>query len=182
MDILVFTHATIVMHGAGVGVNRAERVRQSQQRIPSVHDISHYVPIEQAREKLWRWHDHGAQIAYLGPSRKPESMAQNEIMLRRLDFPPGPLYHRGPGETYAQVVERLSPDVLIEDDCESIGSEAEMASPHLSDAARARIACIVVPEFGGIDHLPDDPAELVSWSQQHAQGSTTTDDSPPDRT
>jgi hypothetical protein len=165
MDILVFTHGTIVMHREGLGVSRTERVRQSRQRVASVHDIAHYVPIDQARAKLWRWHDHGARIAYLGPSRTPESMARNELMLRQLDVPPGSLHHRGPGETYAGVVERLSPDVLVEDDCESIGGEVEMATPHLSASARARIACIVVPEFGGIDHLPDDPAELVRLGQ-----------------
>ena len=65
------------------------------------------------------------------------------------------------------MVERLAPDVFIEDDSESIGGEVEMASPHLSATARVHIACIVVPEFGGIDHLPDDPAELMAWSQMH---------------
>jgi hypothetical protein len=167
MDILVFTHGTIVTHGEGQGVTREERVRQSQQRISSVFDLSSYVPVGQAREKLWRWHDQGARIAYLGPSRRPENMEKNERMLRQLDFPPGTLHHRGPDETYAQVVERLAPDVLIEDDCESIGGEAEMATPHISAMGRKRTACIVVPEFGGIDHLPDDPAELVAWSQAH---------------
>lgn len=167
MDILIFTHGTIVMHREAEGVTRAERVRQSQQRIAGVFDVAQYAPVEGAREKLWRWHTLGAQIAYLGPSRKPENMAKNEVLLRHLNFPPGPLNHRGPTETYAEVVERLAPDVYIEDDCESISGEAEMATPHLSPAARARIACIVVPEFGGIDHLPDDPAELIGWSQGH---------------
>ena len=41
----------------------------------------------------------------------------------------------------------------------------EMATPHLSAEARARINAriktIVVPEFGGIDHLLDDPAQLL---------------------
>jgi hypothetical protein len=174
MHILVFTHGTIVMHGEALGVDRAERVRQSQQRVPSVFDLARYIPVDQARDKLWRWHDHGAEIAYLGPSRKPENMARNELIPRQLDFPPGPLHHRGPSETYAEVVERLSPDVFIEDDCESIGGEAEMATPHLSAQARAHIACIVVPEFGGIDHLPDDPAELVAWSQTHGAWSAGT--------
>jgi hypothetical protein len=167
MDILVFTHGTSVMHGEAQSASREERVRQSQQRSSSVFDLSSYVPVEHAREKLWRWHDQGARIAYLGPSRRPENMEKNERMLRHLDFPPGPLHHRGPDETYAQVVERLAPDVLIEDDCGSIGGEAEMATPHMSAAGRAHTACIVVPEFGGIDHLPDDPNELVAWSQAH---------------
>lgn len=160
MKILVFTHGTIVMHGEGVGVSREERVRQSRERVTSVFDLSQYAPIGQAVTKLWGWQKQGAEIAYLGPSRKPDSMEKNEEILRHLGFPPGTLYYRGPGESYAQVVERVGPDVLIEDDCESIGGAEEMASPHLSPEARARITAIVVPEFGGIDHLTDDPALL----------------------
>jgi hypothetical protein len=155
------------MHGEALDVERAERVRQSQQRIASVYDISGYVPVGSARDKLWRWHEQGAEIAYLGPSRRPENMTRNELMLRQLGFPPGLLHHRGPTETYAEVVERVWPDVLIEDDCESIGGEVEMATPYLSTHARAHIACIVVPEFGGIDHLPDNPANLPTWSEAH---------------
>lgn len=162
MRILVLTHGTTVMHRAGLGVSREERVRQSRARVASVFDVANYVPIGGAREKLWRWHTQGAEVAYLGPSRRPESMAKNERLLRHLDFPPGPLHHRGPNETYADVVVRLAPDVLIEDDCESIGGATEMATPHLPAAARERIVTIVMPEFGGIDHLPDDAAALAA--------------------
>lgn len=157
------------MHGEGVGVTREERVRQSRERVASVFDLSQYMPIGHALTKLRGWQEQGAELAYLGPSRKPDNMAKNEEILRHVGFPPGVLYHRGPGESYAQVVERVGPDVLIEDDCESIGGEVEMASPHLSPEARARITAIVVPEFGGIDHLPDDPTLLVSWSGRSRQ-------------
>jgi hypothetical protein len=163
MKIMVFTHGTIVMQGEGVGVSREERVRQSRERRPSVFDVANYAAIGQALDKLRSWQRQGAELCYLGPSCKPENMAKNEQLLRHLGFPPGSLYHRGPTESYAQVVERVTPDVLIEDDCESIGGEAEMASPHLSFEARARTWTIVVPEFGGIDHLPDDPAQLTGW-------------------
>jgi hypothetical protein len=84
-------------------------------------------------------------------------------------FPPGFLYHRRPDESYAWVVERLRPDVYVEDDGESIGGEVEMATPHLSAEARSRITCIVVPEFGGIGHLPAGLAELTEWAQMQAQ-------------
>jgi hypothetical protein len=165
MKIMVFTHGTIVMQGEGGGVSREERVRQSLERRPTVFDLDHYAAIGQAVSKLWSWQRQGAELCYLGPSRKPENMIKNEQILRRLSFPPGTLYHREPTETYAQVVERVSPGVLIEDDCESIGGEAEMATPHLSTEARARITTIVVPELGGLDHLPDDPARLISWNK-----------------
>jgi hypothetical protein len=52
------------------------------------------------------------------------------------------------------------PDVVVEDDCESIGAE-QMAHRQLSPELRARIVNVVVPEFGGLAHLPDDPQELL---------------------
>ncbi len=52
------------------------------------------------------------------------------------------------------------PDVLIEDDCESIGGAEEITWLQLPAAARARVRSIVVAEFGGIDHLPDSLEEL----------------------
>jgi hypothetical protein len=163
VKILVFTHGTIVMQGEGVGASREERVRQSIERRPAIFDLANYAPVDHAVPKLWSWHDQGAELCYLGPSRKPENMAKNEQILRHLNFPPGPLCHRGPDETYAQAVERVAPDVYVEDDCESIGGEVEMAAPHLSAEARARIKTIVIPEFFGIDHLPDDPQQLLTW-------------------
>jgi hypothetical protein len=169
MKIMVFTHGTIVMHGEGVRVSRDERVRQSIERRPSIFDLENYAPVNQAVPKMWSWHTHGVELCYLGPSRMPENMAKNEQILRRLNFPPGALYHRGPTETYTQVVERVAPDIYIEDDCESIGGEVEMATPYLSAAARARINTIVVPEFGGIDFLPDDPQQLLAWGRADGQ-------------
>lgn len=151
------------MHGEGLGVTREELVRQSRERTASVFDLASYVPIGQALPKPWHWQAQGPRIAYLGPSRKPENMAKNEQLLWHLGFPPGTLHHRGPDETYAMVVERVGSDVLIEDDCESIGGAAEMATPHLSPEARTHFKATVVPEFGGIDRLPDDPAQLLSW-------------------
>ena len=58
------------------------------------------------------------------------------------------------------MVDAVVPDILIEDDCESIGGEREMVYPRLSLAIKRRVKSIVVKEFGGIDHLPDDPALL----------------------
>jgi hypothetical protein len=53
------------------------------------------------------------------------------------------------------------PDVLVEDDCESIGS-GQITYPQIRPDARARIKSVIVPEFGGIDHLPDDPQALLT--------------------
>ncbi len=69
-------------------------------------------------------------------------------------FPERRLFHRLKGEECPVVAERVKPDILIEDDCESIGGEREMASYKLD--RKAKIRAIIVKEFGGIDHLPDE--------------------------
>ena len=56
------------------------------------------------------------------------------------------------------------PDLLIEDDCKSIGGEAEMIYPHIDPGKKKFIHSIVVREFSGIDHLPDDLDELIKMS------------------
>ena len=66
------------------------------------------------------------------------------------------------GKRYHDVAESVLPDLLIEDDCESIGGEREMAYPHLRPEFKAKIKSIAVKEFGGIDHLPDDISALVN--------------------
>jgi len=61
------------------------------------------------------------------------------------------------------VAARHPPDVLIEDDCESIGGGAEITYPQIRPDVQARITSIIVPEFGGIDHLPDSLSELAGY-------------------
>jgi len=53
------------------------------------------------------------------------------------------------------------PDILIEDDCESIGGESEMIYPHIREDLKQKIKSIVVKEFQGIDHLPDSLTALI---------------------
>ncbi len=38
-----------------------------------------------------------------------------------------------------------------------------MTYPHIRPELRARIKSIVIPEAGGIDHLPDDVAALTDY-------------------
>ena len=52
------------------------------------------------------------------------------------------------------VAESIKPDILLEDDCESIGGQAEMVYPHIQPELQQGIASIVVKEFEGIDDLP----------------------------
>lgn len=160
MKILVFLHGTVIMHSSAVGVPREERVRQSAAHEPSVRDFASYVPVGDAVSKLHEWVHRGAEVVYLSSHRKAEDVRKDEEILRRYGFPRGSVLQRGPDDSYADVAERALPNVVIEDDCESIGGAKEMVYPHLPDALRRRIHSIAVPEFGGIDHLPSDLAEL----------------------
>jgi hypothetical protein len=155
MRILVFLHGTTIMHRTAVGHTREERVEQVQRRDPSVADYAAYVPVGEAVAKLARWHQQGAQICYLSSHRKPEDVAKDAAVLEHFGFPAGEVLFRGPGESYADVARLAMPQVLIEDDCESIGGEVEMTYPHLRPSEQARITGIVVREFEGIEHLPD---------------------------
>lgn len=82
-----------------------------------------YTPIGGAVQKINRWH--GQYTVVLCTCRR--------------------------GEQYADVVLRVHPDILVEDDCSSIGGAAEMCVTKLPQNERERIRSIVVPEFGGID-------------------------------
>jgi hypothetical protein len=150
------------MHAGAIGRTREERVAQVRAGTdPSIRDASTYVPVDGVVAKLRRWYEQGAEIEYLTANRDPGSIAADEGVLERHRFPPGRVLARGPGETYGDVAARAAPDVLIEDDCESVGGAAQMTHPQLPPELRERIASIVVQEFGGHDHLPDSPERLL---------------------
>jgi hypothetical protein len=80
----------------------------------------------------------------------------------RHGFPAGPVYGRRQGEDYGPLVERLGLDVLVEDDCESIGGGAQTCASPLGLAGSRSVRCIVLPEFSGRADLPDNPAQLLT--------------------
>ncbi len=166
MRILVFTEGTILMHASAVGLSRDEIVDQVQggQAGASVSDHASYLPVGGAVDKLQTWKRQGAKIAYLTSRTKPKEIDDIRNVLKRYDFPRGELFFRQEGERYENVAERILPDLLIEDDCESIGGEVEMISPHIKLELRERIKAVAVREFGGIDHLPDDIADQSRWT------------------
>jgi hypothetical protein len=160
MNILVFLHGTSIMHAAGQHVSREERVRQVREGEPSIHEFRSYVPTPDAVEKLRAWCVRGASVAYFSSHRLPDDIAADEEVLRRHGFPDGTVHARRPGESYGAAVERLRPDLVIEDDCESIGGARETIAAQLNEPAGQKIRCVVLPEFGGLGSLSDDPAEL----------------------
>ncbi len=164
MRILVFTEGTVLMHSSGAASSRDERVRQAREHEESVHDFSSYVPIGRAAGKLRRWREQGAEILYLTSRTAVDDILLIERVLRSHRFPEGRLFHRLKGEEYAEVAERVRPDILIEDDCESIGGREQMVSHGLGK--RSAISVVVVKEFSGIGRLPDSLAGLERLSAQ----------------
>ncbi len=122
-------------------------------------DVPSFIPTKGTVEKLRSWQRWDAEIRYLTSQRWDGNPQAVEATLRRFHFPPGILHYREEGEEYVDVVKRIHPDILIEDDCRSIGRQ-EMITPKLKPDWN--IHGIVVPEFGGLSHLPDDPQELRS--------------------
>ncbi len=154
------------MHSAALQVDRRERIRQVLDRDPSVRELDAYVPAEGVVEKLRCWSDQGAEIVYLSSHRKPENVAVDAEVVRAHGFPPGRILSRSPGQTYGELIVRELPDMLIEDDCESIGA-AEIAYSQIPSERRGDIRSVVVPEMGGFDHLPTSLTKLRHTSGLH---------------
>ncbi len=161
MKILVFTEGTLTMPSIATGVSREERVKQSIANLPEVDDFRSYIPNGNAVDKLNTWKSQGAKIYYLTSRRKVGEVQDVISGLNKYHFPdPQNLMYRQEGQAYQDVAEKLMPDVLIEDDCESIGGEKEMTYPHIRPELKGRIKSVIVKEFAGVDDLPDSLTEL----------------------
>lgn len=63
------------------------------------------------------------------------------------------IFCRDSGEEYSDIVEHLRPDMLIEDDCRSIGGQKACCITNVKQEVKVNIQSIIVPEFGGIDDI-----------------------------
>ncbi|MDH4067496.1 MAG: hypothetical protein OEU97_01005 [Dehalococcoidia bacterium] len=162
MEILIFLHGTTIMHKSAEGLAREETVKQVTEGDEYLHDYASYIPIGSAVRKLQKWKRQGATICYLSSHKNARDVAEDKFVLKKYAFPAGRIFYRRNREEYKDVVERTRPlpDVIVEDDCESIGGEVEMVYPNLKPELKSRIKSIVVKEFGGVDHLPDEISEL----------------------
>jgi len=185
MTILVFTEGTILVFLSGKNVPREKVVRLSQiaarmkilenmkaaiaiprTSLPkgAVYDFVSYIPIGSAVEKLTSWKKQGATIYYLSSRQVKEEINAIKNVLQTYRFPDCQnLSYRKQGEDYKDVAEKLMPDILIEDDCESIGGEKEMTYTHMRDDAKARVHSVTIKEFSGIDDLPDSLSQLKTY-------------------
>jgi hypothetical protein len=164
--ILVFTEGTLLIGEDETYLSREERIQAIQVKLARLSegvpiDFRAEVPAGNAVEKLHTWKRQGAEIMYLTSRKSADEIQDIQAVLQKFGFPDGELFFRQGDEVYKDVAERLLPDILVEDDCESIGGEIEMTYPHIQEDMKVRIKSIVVPEAGGIDHLPDDLSELT---------------------
>jgi len=143
------------MHKNAASKTREDRVRQSSEREKSVLDYESYIPIGNAVEKLRGWNQQGAEIIYLSSHRLESDVVKDKLVLKKFNFPEGLVLFRKNGEKYNDLVETNAPDVLVEDDCESIGGEKEMTITFVRPEIRQKIKLIVVREFQGVDGLSD---------------------------
>lgn len=178
MQILIFLHGTIIMHANAKGCSREEIIKQVQEQESSVRDFFNYLPIGNAPKKLKKWTDQGAEISYLSAltankkGRGDEIVGQerllaDSIVLDKYSFPQGNIYHREQNEEYKNVVNKIAPppDILIEDDCESMGDDAEQEITYnqLDPELQRKIKSILVKEFSGIDYLPNNIDSLKDY-------------------
>src|SRR2546425_13251366 len=99
----------------------------------------------------------GSRVGGSGPS------GQSAGRLAGCGCPRRELSYRRENEHYGQAPERAAADIIVEDDCESIGGPAQMTYPKLGPDSKARTKSVVIPEWGGIDHLPTDPEKLRTY-------------------
>lgn len=137
LKIMLFTEGTIIMHRSLV----------------HLYDFASYIPIGSCVDLIRQWDEQGAEIIYC-TSRKGKQVPLIVDVLKRNNYCGTKLYYREKGLTYSQIVEEVMPDILIEDDCRSIGGKEQMCIFHVSEECRDRIHSIPIEEFKGIDHLP----------------------------
>lgn len=145
------------MHPSGKNASREERVIQVKKNFPEIGEFKNYIPVGEAVKKLKKWQAYGVEICYLTSRKSNKEIKDIQNVLNKYGFPKGKLYFRGPWESYGKVAERVFPDVLIEDDCESIGGKLQMTYPHIKREIREKIRSLVIKEFSGIDTLSDNP-------------------------
>jgi hypothetical protein len=160
LKLVVFLQGTTLIESALLGKTREESVKKSRDWAVRGGWLGELVPIGESSKKVRAWSSHGTDLYYLTASRKQENIAKCETALKKWSFPNGVLLHRNPNENYGDIIPEIRPDLIVEDDCESLGGTKEMVYPNLPESVRRSIASVVVREFEGIDHLPDDPTLL----------------------
>jgi hypothetical protein len=149
VTILIFTEGTML----------------GPENILGLYFHARYAPIGGCVGKVRSWADQGAEIVYITSRKSEKQVGVIRSLLEKYGFPGTRLYYRESGEKYKDVVERIRPDILIEDDCRSIGGKWQMCITHVEPEMKSKIKSVVVKEFKGIDHLPDDLPDLLVYNE-----------------
>ena len=149
------------MHKNALGKTREQSVQQVINNDSSIYDFMSYGPIGNSNRKLGIWKKQGAEIIYLSSNKNLEDIKKDMFVLKKYGFPKEQILFREGNLSYKDIVENIIPDILIEDDCESIGGEIQMIYPNLSYSVKNKIKSITIKEFSGVDHLPSDINELM---------------------
>lgn len=145
--IFLFTEGTIIKHRS----------------ILKILDFKSYLPIGDCVFKIREWHKQGADIVYCTSLRGKKAVITRDNMIKH-GFAGSRLYFRSNHQEYKELVEEVRPDILIEDDCKSIGGEKEWCISKVKPELKKKITSIIVPEFEGIGHLPTDIIKLFSMN------------------
>lgn len=119
-----------------------------------------YIPIKNAVAKITSWYKQGFEIMYLTSCKKEKHVGEIKELLIKNQFKGQNLYYRDKRQKYKDIVEEIMPDILIEDDCRSIGGKWQMCITYVKPEIKVGIKSIVVNEFKGIDDLPDKLGEM----------------------
>lgn len=152
--IMIFTEGTVI---------------GPRKKIEYFHQ-ARYVPIKNCVKKIMDWESQGAKIVYLTSRRKSKHLEEVKKILVSKSFPGELLYFREGSEKYKDIAEAVKPDILIEDDCRSIGGKWQMTITYVNEEIKKGIKSIVVKEFAGIDHLPSDLGNLMKYNKNNILG------------
>lgn len=114
--------------------------------------VKGYVPIGKCVNIINSWNEQGAEIIFCTYAKK------NKVnFIKRILKEYGLNYHRlcyrDKKEQYKDIVEQIKPDILIEDDCKSIGGASQMCITNVNPDLKKSIKSIVIKEYTGIDML-----------------------------
>lgn len=126
-------------------------------------NLAAYIPISNSVNMIKSWQEQGAEVMYFTSRRTLKQVEEIKEILSNYNFPGDYLYYREKGQNYKDIVEMVVPDILIEDDCKSIGGKGQMCITHVKSDVKDRVKSVVVEEFKGIDHLPLSLRELLEF-------------------
>lgn len=144
--IMIFVEGTILKPKSALGL----------------FDLTSYVPIGKCAEWIRGWQDQGAEIVYCTSRRKKQVRGMADL-LTQYGFTGTRLYYRNQKQQYKDVVEEANPNILIEDNCRSIGGSFQMCISSVDPIMKEKIKSVPVEEYKGIDHLPQSYADLLTY-------------------